>query len=189
MAQHSERGRLLVASRFRLSSIEKPTMSSHKVALLTKEASEHGIHSAAMKEIRDAFDLFDVDKSNSIDSEELGNIMRTVGINPTAEELAHYIAQADKDGDGKISYPEFVDLMTECKKLQSDADLRLAFDYYDATGEGYITATELQRQLNKLGMDCSQADAIAMIQACSGDVDARGRPRCSFEQFKLYLAI
>jgi Ca2+-binding EF-hand superfamily protein len=53
--------------------------------------------SALMKEAREAFDLFDADKSNSIDAAELENVLRTVGIVASAAEVAQYIREVTPD--------------------------------------------------------------------------------------------
>ncbi len=43
--------------------------------------------------------------------------------------------QADKDGDGLISFDEFAALIKTAKGTQQQSDFKLAFEYYDATGE------------------------------------------------------
>lgn len=50
-----------------------------------------------------------------------------------------------------------------------------------------VTATELHRQLGKLGLDFSLSDCETMIKAASSDVDGRGRARVTFDQLSAYL--
>jgi Ca2+-binding EF-hand superfamily protein len=45
------------------------------------------------------------------------------------------VSQADKDGDGLISFDEFAALIKNAKGTQQQGDFKLAFEYYDATGE------------------------------------------------------
>jgi len=49
-------------------------------------------------EFRAAFDLFDQDGNNAISKEELGTVMRRLGLNPTDDELRDMIREHDQDG-------------------------------------------------------------------------------------------
>merc|ERR1712207_93920 len=65
------------------------------------------------QEIKEAFDLFDTDGSNTIDAKELKVAMRALGFEPKKEEIRKMIADADRDGSGVIDFPEFLDMMTQ----------------------------------------------------------------------------
>ena len=54
-------------------------------------------------EIKDAFQVFDKDGSGFISSKELGMVMRSLGQNPTEQELMDMINEIDIDG-GYRSY-------------------------------------------------------------------------------------
>jgi len=49
-------------------------------------------------EVREAFELFDKDHSGFINSKELGMVMRSLGQNPTEQELMDMINEVDEDG-------------------------------------------------------------------------------------------
>jgi Ca2+-binding EF-hand superfamily protein len=53
------------------------------------------------------------DGGGSIGAEELGQVMRTFGWSPTEEELKDLVNVIDQDGNGDISFNEFVWLMTK----------------------------------------------------------------------------
>ena len=55
--------------------------------------------------------MFDKDGNGTIDIEELGIVMRSLGQSPTKEELDTIINDADIDGDGQIDFDEFVVMM------------------------------------------------------------------------------
>lgn len=59
-----------------------------------------------------AWELFDDDHSGQIDSNELQNVLKKLGLNPTDEELQDIINDIDKDNDGTIDYSEFLRLMS-----------------------------------------------------------------------------
>ena len=63
-------------------------------------------------EFKEAFQLFDTDKSGSIDASELAFCMRALGFEPTGQEVADMLSKTDEDQDGSVSYEEFEDLMS-----------------------------------------------------------------------------
>ena len=66
-----------------------------------------------VSEYREAFRLFDKDGDGSITSKELGTVMRSLGQNPSQDELQDMIQDIDMDGECTISYttvePHLVD--------------------------------------------------------------------------------
>ena len=63
------------------------------------------------QEIKEAFDLFDTDGSGAIDAKELKVAMRALGFEPSKEEVKRMMAEADREGTGKIEYKDFLELM------------------------------------------------------------------------------
>ena len=53
---------------------------------------------SAFLDFKEAFSLFDKDGTGYITTKELGNLMRTLGQNPTEEELQDIINDVDFDG-------------------------------------------------------------------------------------------
>ena len=69
------------------------------------DAKKHKLSTDDVRELRQIFEMFDTDQSGTIDAAELADVMRTVGLNPTPDELAAYVRQADVDGDGCAHRP------------------------------------------------------------------------------------
>jgi Ca2+-binding EF-hand superfamily protein len=63
------------------------------------------------KELRDAFDVFDSDRSGFIDRKELKKLMKKLGQALSDEELDAMMEEVDANGDGEISFDEFKALM------------------------------------------------------------------------------
>merc|ERR1711924_214204 len=55
-------------------------------------------------EMKEAFELFDLDGSGTIDAKELKTAMRALGMEPTKEEVKKMIEDIDKDGSGTIDF-------------------------------------------------------------------------------------
>ena len=56
-------------------------------------------HVCRVAEIREAFQLFDKDGSGSISTKELGMAMRSLGQNPTEDELMDMVNEVDENGE------------------------------------------------------------------------------------------
>ncbi len=57
-----------------------------------------------ISEFREAFSLFDKDGDGFITAKELGTVMRSLGQNPTEQELSEMIAEVDTDGTPPVSF-------------------------------------------------------------------------------------
>ena len=64
------------------------------------------------EEIRDVFNVFDMDGNGFITAKELRQVMAALGDKPTDGEVEELMRQADIDGDGQVSFEEFVTMMT-----------------------------------------------------------------------------
>lgn len=69
------------------------------------------------QELLNAFSVFDRDGSGTISSDELRNVLKSLGENLTDEELDEMIKLADRDGDGQIDCEEI--LSPSCLHLYS----------------------------------------------------------------------
>jgi len=114
----------------------------------------------------------------------LGVIMKSLGKNPTQEELAVMISEVDADGSGEIEFPEFLQLMA--KKLQtadSIDEMREAFLVFDRDKSGSVTASELKHVMSNLGEQVSDEEVEEMIR----EADADGDGELSFDDFLQFI--
>lgn len=65
------------------------------------------------KDLREAFRIFDKDRSGYIEAKELISVTTTMGQALSKEELTAFMQEADLDGDGKLDYEEFVTMLTK----------------------------------------------------------------------------
>lgn len=63
------------------------------------------------EDLRDAFNMFDADRSGYIDREEVRALMKKLAQTLTEEEIDAIMEEVDTDGDGEISFDEFRTLM------------------------------------------------------------------------------
>lgn len=124
------------------------------------------------QEIKEAFDLFDTDKSGQIDAKELKIAMRALGFEPSKEEIRQMIADADKDGSGMIEYPEFLELMTiKLGTRDGREEMIKAFRLFDDDETGKISFKNLKRVAQELGEKISDEELHEMIEEADRDGD------------------
>merc|ERR1712166_1041117 len=126
-----------------------------------------------IKEIEEAFSLFDADNSGMIDAGELKSAMEALGFTPKKEEIKKMLADIDKDGNGTIEAVEFVELM--CGKMSNKdpkEDIIKAFSLFDDDGTGKITMKNLKRVSAELGETLSEDELKEMLVL--GDTDGDG---------------
>ena len=73
-----------------------------------------------MTELKAVFKTFDKDGDGTIDVEELGTALRSLGQNPTKEEVKKLIDETDKDGSGCIEFDEFAKMMAQRSARSED---------------------------------------------------------------------
>jgi len=104
------------------------------------------------REWKEAFALFDKGGVGSISIAELKTVLEQLGAQPSQQELSAFLAAVDANGDGKVEWHEFVQLMTRKVKVSdSVATLRAAFRALDEKGTGKVHAGELRYVLTGVG--------------------------------------
>uniref|UniRef100_A0A2N9EQ98 EF-hand domain-containing protein n=1 Tax=Fagus sylvatica TaxID=28930 RepID=A0A2N9EQ98_FAGSY len=63
------------------------------------------------KELRDAFDLYDLDKNGLISANELHEVLKRLGEKCTLADCTKMISSVDTDGDGHVNFDEFKNMM------------------------------------------------------------------------------
>merc|ERR1712166_914926 len=88
-------------------------------------------------ECREAFEMFDVDRSGSIDLRELKAAIKALGMDVNAEELKKMVGEVDKDGNGTIEFAEFLGMMTaKMSSSASDEEIAKCFKLFDNDATG-----------------------------------------------------
>jgi len=121
------------------------------------------------------FNLVDRDKGGSISKAELAQLMDTLQINASQQEIDLMIGEIDKDGDGEIQFEEFVAVMS--RKVQAtytSEEVKHAFKVFEGAGvpPGMIRIDDLEKALTVYGADRltpeQVGDLLAQIETTSG---------------------
>jgi calmodulin len=150
--------------------------------------------------VRAAFLTADRDGSGSISVRELKPALRGLGLAASSGEAIALLAHFDQDGDGSLNLGEFVALWRKLHDFEKGMapaggavaaeaqgaraqggaaqagveitkQVRAAFELFDQDGSGSLGTREVRSALSKLGVDASNAEAIAALQRFDADGD------------------
>merc|ERR1712216_163985 len=125
-----------------------------------------------LAEITEAFQLFDIDGSGTIDAKELGTAMRALGMEASKDEVRKMIEDIDKDGSGTIDLEEFTAMMTARTSDSESTEEKLkVFALFTGGNEKGITFKEMQRCATDLGDNMSAEDLQEMFDEADTDGD------------------
>ncbi|CAF2049067.1 unnamed protein product [Rotaria magnacalcarata] len=132
-----------------------------------------------IQEFRQAFLLYDKDSDGAISPKVLGSVMRTLGQNPTEDELKGLINEFDCEGKGLIDFNEFLQMMAKRADEHSEEDeLRQAFRVFDKNGNGFIKVAELRYVMTTLGEQFSDHEVDEMLR----EIDIAGNGIIRYEE-------
>ena len=121
---------------------------------------------------RNAFDMFDKKKIGIITLKELSNVIRSLNLDPTEEEIKEMIDEVDLDGNGEIDFEEFVTLMNRrSKQTDIEDEIYNAFKVFDKEGNGLISVTELRHIMMTLGDQLTEEEIDDMLKEADNDGD------------------
>ncbi|XP_789104.5 calmodulin-A [Strongylocentrotus purpuratus] len=135
-----------------------------------------------MEEYREAFNSFDRNNDGVISVDEFGDVIRTLGQNPTKKDIEDAVKRFDENKNGTIEFNEFIkmiDLIPFNDKDQEQEELRKAFQLFDKDGNGYISAAELKLAMTTLGEPLTDDEVAEMI--ANADIDQDGK--INYEEF------
>ncbi|KAK3305871.1 uncharacterized protein B0T15DRAFT_213250 [Chaetomium strumarium] len=138
-------------------------------------ASKSGSNTLPQDQIdqyKQVFEIFDKDGTGDITADELGNVMKELGLNPSEEELQDLINEVDTNKDGVISFDEFLALMSQTvKEVDTEQELLNAFTVFDKDGSGTISSDELRHVLKQLGENLTDEEVDEMIKLADRNGD------------------
>ena len=136
------------------------------------------------------FRLADKNHSHGLSRDEFATTMRDVCSDLFDEQtIANCFDVVDANGDGTISYEEFMAFAEDREQLLQKKNLRAAFDAFDWSHTDYITAEDLQRFSSSSAkggaavFQCEKIFSHRTIRAMMKRADKNGDGRISFDEF------
>lgn len=139
-----------------------------------KSGPRFDLSDAQKADIKEAFDLFDAERTGLIDTKDLKVSIRALGFEPKKEEIKRMIADVDKENTGRITYADFLHLMTQkMSEKDSNDEIMKAFRLFDDDDTGAISFRNLKRVARELGENLTDDELREMIS--EADLDGDGQ--------------
>merc|ERR1712066_879296 len=143
-----------------------------------------GLGEEQVMEIKDAFDLFDKDRSGEITVGEMLEAMRSLGYDTKGGEAAEHVKNLDKDGSGALEFNEFYELLTARFSENTTKDeLQRVFSLFDTDKTGEVSLANMRAIADQVGDQVSD-DELGDI-ALKNDMNNDGK--LDFEDFYAVL--
>ena len=158
--------------------------AKQEVRRLRGMIEERTLGEDAAEELKKSFDAFDADGSGEIDSEELGELVRQLGLVRTDEQLQEMVRSVDADGSGEIDFEEFCTMLgVKIKGPESLKDIEIGRD------EPYGTVMFSEREERFFYKEGDIDDLIAAASAKAAEStlspDQKEMFREAFDRFDL----
>eukprot|EP00933_Yihiella_yeosuensis_P056605 TRINITY_DN55911_c0_g1_i1.p1 TRINITY_DN55911_c0_g1~~TRINITY_DN55911_c0_g1_i1.p1 ORF type:complete len:180 (+),score=28.98 TRINITY_DN55911_c0_g1_i1:42-581(+) len=126
------------------------------------------------KLLKEMFDMYDKKRSTgNVAVEEIGNLMRLMGANPTEAEIVDIYKEADEDGTLELSFQDFMvlagDKVANARNSTTNGvkELKTAFDVLDVNQTNRVRFWDLRLLLTQYGDKLSEED-VDTIQHRAG---------------------
>lgn len=111
------------------------------------QLSEH-----ELAEFKEAFALFDKDGDGHVTQKELGLLLKSLGQHQTKQEIANMISNVDVEGDGTVTFPEFLCIIApKMNEEISKSDIVEAFEVLDEENRGVVQAKCIRHMWTTMG--------------------------------------
>lgn len=131
-----------------------------------------------VEEIKEAFNLFDTNRSGTIDVRELKAAMRALGFEMKKEEVRKMLSDIHKEPTDNIDFHEFTLMMTgKMGERDSEEEILKVFQLFDEENSGFITFRNLKHICTELGENLSDAEIQEMIDEADRDDDNQISPQ------------
>ena len=137
-----------------------------------------GLSDEKIEELKESFDLFDLDGSGNINPKELKSAMQSLGFDAKNQTIYQMMSAIDSDGSGSIDFDEFIDMMTaRTGDKDTRENINKVFRLFDDDKTGLITIKNLRRVARELGETISDEELMEMIERADSDGDGQVSPQ------------
>ena len=83
-------------------------------------SKENNLNEHTLSNYKKVFSMLDVDNGGTVEEDELRAGLKSLGRDPSTEELQEYMREVDEDDSGEIDLAEFIEFMTNMKLKNMD---------------------------------------------------------------------
>lgn len=115
--------------------------------------------------LRESFSLYDNRGDGKVYVNQIGEVLRAMGQNPTEAEVKKCVLQFDPNA--RVSFEEFIPILNTVTKNQVNASIDEfieGFSVFDKEQNGLISSAELRHLLTTLGEKLSEEEVGDLLQ-------------------------
>ena len=126
-----------------------------------------------VRDLQLVFDVFDVDKSGSIDYGELRKACKILGFHLSKSDVTKLLTDVDTDKSGQVDFNEFLEFIISRQGNDRDifSEISQGFKLFDHDGTGKITVENLKWASQETGVFLTDQDIKGMIYEADKDGD------------------
>mmetsp|Transcript_1742 Transcript_1742/g.2384 ORF Transcript_1742/g.2384 Transcript_1742/m.2384 type:complete len:191 (-) Transcript_1742:44-616(-) len=142
-----------------------------------------------LAELKVVFSSFDTNNNGKIIKSELDAILNAMGQSANDSLLKDIINEVDNDGNGYITFDNFVSMMTD-KNIEeitdaSEAEAKGAFEVFSERSAGrYISLDGLKHTLSTFGHDLTLAQCKKIMEEIGPEEDGK----ITYEELKIFMS-
>ena len=141
------------------------------------KAKKFTLNDDQMNLLREAFDLFDIEKTGGIDYHELKLTLKAFGFKMKKSEIvtlmkSNFNSESNYSSNPKITFDEFIEIMTEkFSERNPREEAIMAFDLFDEDKKGKINLKNLKKAVKEINENLTENELKAIIQEFDSDND------------------
>ncbi|KAI9221842.1 hypothetical protein BC828DRAFT_346723 [Blastocladiella britannica] len=119
-----------------------------------------------LQDHKEIFSLFDRRGTGVVEADQVGDLLRAIGANPTEAQVAEIVGTLPADKK-QISFEQFLEILgrpNTFKPPGSTDDFIQGFAVFDKDGTGFISMAELRYVLTSLGEKLSDSDVDELLR-------------------------
>ncbi|EKX47820.1 hypothetical protein GUITHDRAFT_86224 [Guillardia theta CCMP2712] len=102
----------------------------------------------------------------TINTRELGQLIRALGKNPSQDEMTNLLREVDPNGEGNIDFNAFCNVMARpFRQPETEAELLESFRAFDRDGSGTISTQEFRTVMRNFGEPLTDDEVDEILKA------------------------
>lgn len=142
------------------------------VVIIFQMDAKPALTNVPKEHLRSLFNVFDVERTGSVDSRELKAALRALGVAATAEQVKQLIAANPRTTHNAIAFEDFCAIVESRLPMRdSEEALRQTFTLLGGGETGYLSLGHLRQACDEVSEKISDVELQQMISAADRDGD------------------
>lgn len=133
-------------------------LTREAMKIIVKHLPSEAIEELTVSSRQNYFSYFDPQHTGFITADSLREALQRTSFTLAYEEIEEIISSHDIIGTGHIKYTDFLIATLDSKQMIDEANLWVAFKYFDVDNTGHLTLASIHSSLIRAGCEVSEED-------------------------------